>query len=282
MKKYLCEAIGTAVLVLFGCGAAVITGNTLTIALTFGLSIIAMAYVIGNISGCHINPAVSLAMLINKKITVTEFLFYVLAQIVGAFVGAALLFFLLTQSQVVIDMGKQLVPAESTTQAAETTENGEATEGDATPNEDANKEKTYSDFGYAVKGITDKEQGIGLGTNGFEEKSSLQIKVLAAFVTEVILTFVFIYTILGVTSDEKKSAVAGIVIGLTLAFVHIIGISITGTSVNPARSLAPATILAIAGNTVALKQVWVFIVAPFVGSALAAFAYKFLNKEKEA
>ena len=232
MKKYFCEAIGTAVLVLFGCGTAVITGNTVAIALAFGLSIVAMAYVIGNVSGCHVNPAVSLAMLINKKITIVEFLFYVLAQVVGAFIGAGILYFVLTQSQAVAQSG----------------------------------------------GI----EAIGLGTNGFGDSSSLGISMWAAIAVEVILTFVFIYTIIGVTSDEKKSSVAGIVIGLTLAFVHILGISLTGTSVNPARSLAPATVMAIIGKTEAIKQVWVFIVAPFVGSVLAAFAYKFLNKEKEA
>ena len=232
MKKYFCEAIGTAVLVLFGCGTAVITGNTVAIALAFGLSIVAMAYVIGNVSGCHVNPAVSLAMLINKKITIVEFLFYVLAQVVGAFIGAGILYFVLTQSQAVAQAG----------------------------------------------GI----EAIGLGTNGFGDSSSLGISMWAAIAVEVILTFVFIYTIIGVTSDEKKSSVAGIVIGLTLAFVHILGISLTGTSVNPARSLAPATVMAIIGKTEAIKQVWVFIVAPFVGSVLAAFAYKFLNKEKEA
>ena len=232
MKKYFCEAIGTAVLVLFGCGTAVITGNTVAIALAFGLSIVAMAYVIGNVSGCHVNPAVSLAMLINKKITVTEFLFYVLAQVIGAFAGAGILYFILSQSDAVAQAG----------------------------------------------GI----QAIGLGTNGFGANSSLGISMWAALAVEVVLTFVFIYTIIGVTSDEKKSSVAGIVIGLTLAFVHILGIALTGTSVNPARSLAPATIMAIKGKTEAIKQVWVFIVAPFVGSALAAFAYKFLNKEKEA
>ena len=171
-------------------------------------------------------------MLINKKITVKEFLFYVLAQIVGAFVGAGILFFILSQSEAVAQAG----------------------------------------------GI----EAIGLGTNGFGESSSLGISMWAALAVEVILTFVFIYTIIGVTSDEKKSSVAGIVIGLTLAFVHILGISLTGTSVNPARSLAPATVMAIIGKTEAIKQVWVFIVAPFVGSAIAAFAYKFLNKEKEA
>ena len=232
MKKYFCEAIGTAVLVLFGCGTAVITGNTVAIALAFGLSIVAMAYVIGNVSGCHVNPAVSLAMLINKKITVTEFLFYVLAQVIGAFAGAGILYFILSQSDAVAQAG----------------------------------------------GI----QAIGLGTNGFGDSSSLGISMWAALAVEVILTFVFIYTIIGVTSDEKKSSVAGIVIGLTLAFVHILGIALTGTSVNPARSLAPAAVMAIVGKTEAIKQVWVFIVAPFVGSAIAAFAYKFLNKEKEA
>lgn len=232
MKKYFCEAIGTAVLVLFGCGSAVITGNIVAIALTFGLSIVAMAYVIGNISGCHVNPAVSLAMLINKKITLKEFLFYVIAQVVGAFIGAGLLFLILNFSDAVVQAG----------------------------------------------GIS----AIGLGTNGFGENSSLGINMWIAILVEVILTFVFVYTILGVTSDEKKSSVAGIVIGLTLSFVHILGISLTGTSVNPARSLAPATVMAIIGQYEAIKQVWVFIVAPFVGSALAAFAFKFLNKEKEA
>ena len=232
MKKYFCEAIGTAVLVLFGCGTAVITANTVAIALAFGLSIVAMAYVIGNVSGCHVNPAVSLAMLINKKMTLKDFFFYVIAQIVGAFVGAGLLYLILNFSEAVAQAG----------------------------------------------GIS----AIGFGTNGFGTNSSLGINMWIALLVEVILTFVFIYTILGVTSDEKKSNVAGIVIGLTLAFVHILGIALTGTSVNPARSLAPATIMAIIGKTEAIKQVWVFIVAPFVGSALAAFAFKFLNKEKEA
>lgn len=229
MKKYLCEAIGTAVLVLFGCGTAVVTGNIVAISLAFGLSIVAMAYVIGNISGCHVNPAVSLAMLINKKITLKEFLFYAIAQVVGAFVGAGILYFILNSCQAVSQAG-----------------------------------------GISV---------VGLGTNGFDTSSTLGINMIAAFVVEVILTFVFIYTILGVTSDEKKSSIAGIIIGLTLTFVHLIGINLTGTSVNPARSLAPATVMAIVGDLTAIKQVWVFIVAPFVGSVLAAFAYKFLNKE---
>ena len=231
MKKYLCEFIGTAVLVLFGCGTAVVTGGltaglglgtlgVLTIAMAFGLSIVAMAYVIGNISGCHINPAVSLAMLINKKMDVKDFIFYVVAQVVGAIAGIGLLYFI----------------------------------------------GSNSNLGVA-----------SLGANGFGEASAVGLNMWGAFAVEVILTFVFIYTILGVTSDDKKGAVAGIVIGLTLAFVHIIGIPLTGTSVNPARSLAPAIFL----GGEALKQVWVFIVAPFVGSAIAAFVYKFLNKVED-
>ena len=228
MKKYLCEFIGTAVLVLFGCGTAVVTGGltsgvgagtfgVLTIAMAFGLSIVAMAYVIGNISGCHINPAVSLAMLINKKMDVKDFIGYVVAQVVGAIAGIGILYAI----------------------------------------------GSWSNLGFE-----------SLGANGFGDASFVGLNMGGAILVEIILTFVFIYTILGVTSDEKKSSVAGIVIGLTLAFVHIIGIPLTGTSVNPARSLAPAIFL----GGEALKQVWVFIVAPFVGSAIAAFVFKFLNK----
>ena len=231
MKKFICEFIGTAVLVLFGCGTAVVTGGAtagmelgfagvLTIAMAFGLSIVAMAYVIGNISGCHVNPAVSLAMLLSKKMSFKDFIGYVVAQIVGAFAGIGLLYAILSSS------------------------------------------------GLGVS---------ALGANGFDSLSAVNLNMAGAILVEIILTFVFIYTILGVTSDEKKGSVAGIVIGLTLVFVHIIGIPLTGTSVNPARSLAPAVIL----GGEALKQVWVFIVAPFIGSALAALTYKFLNKSEE-
>ena len=223
MKKYLCEFIGTAVLVLFGCGSAAIAGGalgTLGIALAFGLSIVAMAYVIGDVSGCHINPAVSLAMLINKKMSVKDFCFYVIAQVLGAIAGIGILYGIIA----------------------------------------------CSSLDVAV---------CGLGANGFGEGYGVELNMLGALIVEVVLTFVFIYTILGVTSDEKKGSVAGIVIGLTLAFVHIMGIPLTGTSVNPARSLAPAIFLC----GTAIKQVWVFIVAPFVGSAIAAFTFKFLNKK---
>lgn len=225
MKKYLCEFIGTAVLVLFGCGSAALTGGIdgvlgiLGIAFAFGLSIVAMAYVIGSISGCHVNPAVSLAMLINKKLSVKDFIFYVVAQVLGAVAGIALLYAIIANSN--LDVANQ-----------------------------------------------------GLGANGFGNASYIGLGMWGAILVEVILTFVFIYTILGVTSDEKKSSVAGIVIGLTLAFVHILGIPLTGTSVNPARSLAPALFL----GGEALSQVWVFIVAPFVGAAVAAVVFRVLNK----
>ena len=220
MKKYIAEFIGTLTLVLFGCGIAVVSGgNLVATALAFGLAIVASAYAIGDISGCHVNPAVSFAMLINKKISLQDFIGYVASQVAGAFAGIGILYLILSSS----------------------------------------------DIGTAA-----------LGANGYGSLSAANISLFGAIVTEIILTFIFIYTILGVTSDDKKSNVAGIVIGLTLAFVHLLGIYLTGTSVNPARSLAPAVIQG--GD--ALCQVWVFILAPLAGSALAAIVFKYLNKTK--
>ena len=219
MRKYIAEFIGTLTLVLFGTGIAVLSGgNLVATSLAFGLSIVAMAYVIGNISGCHVNPAVSLAMFISKKMDAKEFGLYVVAQVLGALAGTGLLYLILNNSSV---------------------------------------------------GVAN------LGANGYGILSATDISLFVAIIVEVILTFVFVYTILGVTSDESKSNVAGIVIGLTLTFVHLLGIRLTGTSVNPARSLAPAIFL----GGEALKQVWVFIVAPFVGAALSAVVFKYLNKE---
>ena len=219
MKKYIAEFIGTAVLVLFGTGIAVVSGgNLVATSLAFGLAIVATAYVIGNISGCHVNPAVSLAMLISKKMDTKDFICYVIAQVLGALAGTAILYLILTNTNI---------------------------------------------------GVT------SLGANGYGSLSATRITLLGALITECVLTFIFIYTILGVTSDESKSGVAGIVIGLTLTFVHLLGINLTGTSVNPARSLAPALFLG--GKEVA--QVWVFIIAPLIGATLAAFVYKYLNTE---
>ena len=218
MKKYIAEFIGTLTLVLFGTGIAVVSGgNLVATSLAFGLSIIASAYVIGPISGCHVNPAVSLSMLMTKKLTKKEFIYYVIAQILGAIAGTAILYLILKNTNI---------------------------------------------------GVS------SLGANGYGSMSATKITLLGALITEIVLTFIFIYTILGVTNDNTKSNIAGLVIGLTLTFVHLLGINLTGTSVNPARSLSPALFL---GGT-ALKQVWVFIVAPLVGSILASITYKKLNK----
>ncbi|MBQ2903316.1 MAG: aquaporin [Clostridia bacterium] len=217
MKKYIAEFIGTFVLVLFACGTAAVVGCSaengtgyLLTALAFGLVIVAMAYSIGNISGCHINPAVSIAMLISGKMNIKDFIGYVVAQFLGATAGAAVLM--------------ALVGKES-----------------------------------------------GLGANALYN-DSIGLSILV----EIILTFVFVIAILGVTSKVENGAVAGIVIGLSLTLVHILGISFTGTSVNPARSFGPA--LFVGGD--ALADVWVFIVAPLIGGVLAALVYKFLASEK--
>ena len=221
MRKYICEFIGTFALTFFACGVAVVVGcdtpaGIVATALAFGLVIVAMAYSIGNVSGCHINPAVSLALLLSKKLSVKEFVGYVIAQVLGALAGSAVLGAVLGSFEVL----------------------------------GAN--------GYG-----------GLLPNGHT------VTVWIALVTEVVLTFFFVLAILGVTSKKENSSVAGLVIGLSLVLVHLIGISITGTSVNPARSLAPALIQ---GGT-ALCQVWVFIVGPLLGGALAALVNKYVLKD---
>ena len=235
MKKYLAEFIGTFTLVFFGCGTAVVCGGfsggnggggylgVVAIAMAFGLAIVAAAYAIGSISGCHVNPAVSLAMLVAKKLSVKDFAGYVIAQIIGALAGSALLKFIVSSSDFLSDAS-------------------------------------------------------GLGQNGFAAQSGLGLSLGGALVVEVVLTLVFVLTILGVTSSKKTENLAGIVIGLTLTFVHIIGIPLTGTSVNPARSLAPALFV----GGAALEQVWVFILAPLAGACLAAVIHRVLVASKES
>ncbi|MCD7751136.1 MAG: aquaporin [Lachnospiraceae bacterium] len=220
IKKYIAEAIGTCVLVTFGCGTAVAVGcdsasgsGYLLTALAFGLVIVAMAYSIGNISGCHINPAVSIAMLIRKQLTPADFVGYVISQLIGSALGCVIL-------GIVFGF----------------------------------------DCGFGANQI---QAGWTNGTVG------------GALVVEIVLTFVFVLAIIGVTSKVENTAVSGLVIGLTLTLVHILGIALTGTSVNPARSLMPAIF---AGGD-ALSQVWIFIVGPLVGGALAAVVYSFLEKE---
>ena len=228
MKKYLAEAIGTCTLVVLGCGTAMLVGcdaaaggGYILTALAFGLSIVAMAYCVGNISGCHINPAVSLGVLLAGRMEKKDFWGYVAAQCIGAFVGAALL-------ALIFKLGN-------------------------------------------VKDMTG-----GFGTNGL---GGVNGSAFAGLLVEIVLTFIFVLCILGVTSPKAKhGSFGGLVIGLTLIGVHILGIGLTGTSVNPARSIGPALIAAFAGNTAPLACLWVFIVGPLAGAALAAVTYKALEK----
>ncbi len=225
MKRYISELIGTMVLVLFGCGSAAIAGSvlgTFGIATAFGLSIVAMAYVIGDISGCHVNPAVSIGMWIDGRLETKDLLVYIVFQFIGAIIGIALLVMIINSAP---SLG-----------------------------------------GYAAT---------GLGQNGFGSASSVGLDVVGAILVEIILTFVFVFTVLGVTKKAENATVAGIVMGLTLAFVYLLGIPLTGASVNPARSLAPALFL----GGQALEQVWVFILAPVVGAVIAGILFKGLTSE---
>ena len=225
MRKYLCEFLGTCVLVLFGCGVAVMTdADVIATSLAFGLSIVAVAYTIGKISGCHVNPAVSFAMWIDKRISTKDFIGYVIAQVLGAFAGSGLLALIINST-------------------------------------------SMGDF-----------KTVGLGANAFGDLTGIagsNITMLGALVVEIILTFVFVLAVMGVTRDKKKENVAPIVIGLALVLVHLLGIKLTGTSVNPARSLAPAVLL---GGEY-LSQAWVFIVGPLVGAAFASLAIFFIDLE---
>lgn len=224
MKKYAAEALGTFVLTLFGCGSAAIAGSTLGtlgIAFAFGLSIVCMAFAIGNVSGCHINPAVTFGQYVDGRISMKDLFGYWVGQFVGGILAAVVLLVIVNNCA-------------------------------------------------GLGGVAET----GLGCNGFDAASTTGISMVGAIVVEVILTCVFVLTILGVTADGKTSPFAGIVIGLTLTFVHIMGIPLTGTSVNPARSFGPALAMAVTGNTAALDQVWVFIFAPLVGAALAAVIFR--------
>jgi aquaporin Z len=220
-KKYLAELIGTFVLVFLGTGSAVIAGKSigvLGIALAFGIAVLVMVYAIGSISGCHINPAITLAMLVNGKIGGRDAAIYIVVQCIGAIVASVLLFAIMT--------------------------------GDPT---------------YNI--VTD-----GLGQNRYGALSPGGYSLVSGLIAEVILTFIFLMVIFGATSKTAPAGFAGIAIGLSLTTVHLVGIMITGTSVNPARSLGPALIV---GGT-ALSQLWLFIVAPIIGALIAAMVWKHL------
>lgn len=225
MKKYLAELIGTMVLVLMGCGSAVFAGNaadacgdgvgTLGVALAFGLAVVSMAYTIGGVSGCHINPAITLGVYLSGRMGGKDAAWYVVSQVIGAIIGSAILYALVSTG----------------------TNNGPT--------------------------VT--------GSNSFADGCMVQ-----AFIAELVFTFIFVLVVLG-TTDAKKGAgnFAGLAIGLSLVLVHIVCIPITGTSVNPARSIGPA--LFEGGN--ALCQLWLFIVAPLIGGALSAYVWKAIASE---
>lgn len=227
MKKYIAECIGTMTLVVLGCGTAmlvgcdaVLGGGYILTAFAFGLSIVAMAYSIGNISGCHINPAVSLGVLLCGRMTTKDFVYYVVAQCIGALIGAQLLASI-----------------------------------------------------FLMGGVPDMTGG--LGTNGL---AGVNGSSAAGLLVEVVLTFIFVINILGVTSPKANhGSFGGLIIGLTLVGVHIFGIGLTGTSVNPARSFGPAIIALSGGNGAAFECLPVFIIGPLVGAALAALVYRALE-----
>lgn len=220
-KKYVAEFFGTMVLVLLGCGNAVLAGSAIGfvgISFAFGLAVVAMAYAIGGISGCHINPAISLAMLASGKLGVKDTFGYIASQCIGAITGAGILF--------VIALGEP---------------------------------------GYSLAS--------GLGQNGYDLASPANFSMTSAFIAEVVLTLIFVLVVLGSTSHYAPAGFGGLAIGLCLVLVHLVGIPITGTSVNPARSLGPALII---GGT-ALSQLWLFWCAPIMGGLLAAGIWRLIK-----
>jgi aquaporin Z len=231
MKKYAAEFIGTFSLVLFGCGTAAISGpgavgligaGLLGIAIAFGFAVVAMAYAIGGISGCHINPAVTIGVLTAGKMEVKDAIGYIVAQCLGAIAGAGVLYLIVS----------------------------------------GRPEFTMKEW--------------GLGSNGWGVGYLGEYNTLSAFIIETVMTFLFIFVILGTTSKFGNGVMAGLAIGVTLMLIHLVTIPVTGTSVNPARSLGPAIF---AGGK-ALAQLWLFFVAPIIGAVLAALAWKFGFDEK--
>ena len=223
MKKYIAELIGTFVLVFGGCGAAVLAGDHigyLGVSFAFGLTLLTMAYTIGPISGCHINPAVTIGLFLSKKVSAKDVPGYIIGQIVGGFLAAAVL--------LVIVKG---LPG-----------------------------------GYdpALKGFA---------ANGYGEHSPGNFSVTAAFVVEVVLTFFLVFTVLGSTDLKAPAGFAGIPIGLVLVLIHLVGIPVTNTSVNPARSISQAVFV----GGWALGQLWLFILAPIVGAVLASIVFRVIG-----
>jgi aquaporin Z len=219
LKKYWAEFIGTFALVLIGCGSAVIAGKYigfLGISFAFGLTVLAMVYAIGNISGCHINPAISVAMLVARRISVKDTIFYIIFQCLGAVLAGAILWWIASG---------------------------------------------MPDYSLAVN---------GLGQNGYDAYSPGKFSMVSGFIAEVVFTALFLFVIFGSISKDAPLGFAGLAIGLTLVLIHLVCIPITGTSVNPARSLGPAVFV----GGAALAQLWMFWVAPLIGGILAAVIWR--------
>ena len=222
MKKYIAEMIGTMVLVLMGCGSAVIAGGaaeavgtgvgTIGVAMAFGLSVVAMAYAIGGISGCHINPAITLGVLLAGRMKAVEAVMYMVFQVIGAILGSVILLSISSR----------------------------------------------------------------MGLSGYGANSYAEGNLIPAFIAETVFTFIFVLVVLGSTSSKSPAGFAGMAIVLTLILIHIVCIPITGTSVNPARSIGPA----LTGGGVALTQLWLFIVAPFIGAAISAIVWNYFESKE--
>jgi len=225
MKKYLAELIGTMALVLIGCGSAVIAGQFIGftgIAFAFGLTVLAMVYAIGNISGCHINPAITVAMLVAGKIKGKDAIFYIIFQFAGAIIGAGILWAIASSN---------------------------------------------ANFSLATS---------GLGQNGYGAHSPAGYSLLSCIIAEVVFTAIFLFVIFGATHRDAPKGFAGLSIGFTLVLIHLVSIPITGTSVNPDRSLGPAVF--VRGD--ALAQLWLFIVAPIIGGIIAALIWRYVFEGK--
>jgi len=223
-KKYLAELLGTFALVFIGCGSAVIAGSNigyLGIAFAFGLTVLVMVYAIGPISGCHINPAISIAMFVAGKMKSKDALGYIISQCIGAVIASAVLFSIAKQK-----------------------------------------------FSFMLASN-------GLGQNGYGVVSPDGYPLIACFIAEIVLTALFLFVIFGATSKKAPAGFAGIAIGLSLVLIHLVGIPISGTSVNPARSFGPALIV----GGLALKQLWLFWVAPIIGAVISAVIWKSLFDE---
>lgn len=240
VKKLIAEFIGTFALVVFGCGVAVLMNDTLTTAFAFGLILLIMYYTIGKISGCHINPAVTIAMMIKKVTGVAQGIGYIVAQIIGGIAGAGFLKYI------------------------------------ATTLEKAYIEKYYEQQGYPITSDTSdyiKTFIDNLGANTVISDAT----IIPTIILEVFLTFIFVLVVCKIVDSKKYSKIGGFVIGLALTLVHLLGIAYTGTSVNPARSIGPAVLMG--GD--AIKNVWVFVVAPIIGGILAALVSKYVLAESE-